>query len=72
MLPGSEIGVVQQERVALVAGRLHVAVIGDEAGHEADAQPVGQNVFRPVVIAGPGGIVAVDADRDGRQSGRAQ
>ena len=62
-------GVVQQERVVLGAGRLHVAVIGDKAGHEADGQPVGQNVLRPVVIVRAGRIVAVDADRDGRQAG---
>ena len=65
-------GVVQQERVAFVAGPLHVAVIGDKAGHESDAQPVGQtrsssSCYRPL----PVGSLAVDADRDGRQAGGA-
>ena len=46
-------------------------MIGDKAGHEADAQPVGQNVLRPVVVDRAGGVSAVDADRDGRTPDRA-
>ena len=44
---------------------LHVVVVGNEPGNEADRQAVGQHVLGPGVVAGAGRIAAVDADGDG-------
>ena len=60
--------VVQQKRIVLAAGRLHVAVVGDKTGHESEGQSSGQHILGPIVILSAGGVFAVDADRDGRQT----
>ena len=60
-------GVVQQERVALVARPLHIAVVGDVVGHETDRRTVRQNALRPGVVGGGRGVATVDADRHGGQ-----